>query len=352
MSLIWNLRPRELPLRYTWKIARNASASKTNLLASVAAAASPAIRGWGEAAPNVRYGETPANLQAGFEQLLAAGLQAVKSLAELEELLAACSPAPALRFALESAYIHWQARRTGQTVGQLLGVPAGAAAVPTAFSLPIMEPGAVAGFVRDQHMARFSLLKIKVNQESGYDLLQALTRELPGRPLIIDGNEAWPDADRLLGFLERVKSLPGLAVRLLEQPLPAACAADYRYLRPRSPYPLFADESVTDAADFGDIAAQFHGVNVKLMKAGGYRNGIRLLRQTRAHGLQTMLGCMVETSLGIWSALQVSALADVCDLDGFLIVRDEPFGLVRENGGRLSAQAAIPQLAEPGPPPC
>ena len=93
---------------------------------------------------------------------------------------------------------------------------------------------------------------------------------------------------------------------------------------------------MTDTADFADIARQFHGVNVKLMKAGGFRRGIDLLRRTRAHGLVPMLGCMVETSVGIAAALHISALADVHDLDGFLIVKDEPFGLVREEAGQLS----------------
>jgi L-alanine-DL-glutamate epimerase-like enolase superfamily enzyme len=158
---------------------------------------------------------------------------------------------------------------------------------------------------------------------------------LPGRAVLVDGNEAWPDADSLLRFLEQAAAVPGLRMQLLEQPLPAARADDYRYLRPRAGLPLLADESVTDEADFEDVARQFHGVNVKLMKAGGYLRGIELLRQTRAHGLLPMLGCMVETSLGIWSALQISALADMHDLDGILVVRDEPFGLVREEAGEL-----------------
>ena len=334
--LTWTLTALPLPLRYTWKIARNASDSKTNLLVRVAAE-NDYYAGWGEAAPNVRYGETPAGLEAEFNRLLAAGLPQVASLADLDALLAAEPPSHALRFALESAYLHREAARQGLAVPTLLGVPAPAAAVPTAFSLPIMAPGAIAGFVREQNVRRFKLLKIKVNQESGYDLLREVARAAPGHELLIDGNEAWPDADALLRFLENLGRLPGLRVRLLEQPLPATRVADYEYLRPRAPYPVFADESVTAAADFAAIARQFHGVNVKLMKAGGYRNGLRLLRQTRAHGLQTMLGCMVETSLGIWSALQVSALANVRDLDGFLIVRHEPFGLVREAHGLLTA---------------
>jgi len=328
----WTLTTHELPLRYTWKIARNASTTKTNL---VVQATQAGTSGQGEAAPNVRYGESPELLQAQFGALLAAGLPQASTLPELAALLAAHPVAHALRFALEAALTHCLAARAGQPVWQWLGVPPPAARVPTAFSLPIMAPGEVAGFIEAQGARRFSLLKIKVNQAEGLDLLRAVAQACPGHPLLVDGNEAWPDADSLLQFFEQAAAVPGLRMRLLEQPLPAALADDYRYLHPRAPVPLLADESVTDEADFAEIARQFHGVNVKLMKAGGYQRGIELLRATRAHGLVPMLGCMVETSLGIWSALQISALADVHDLDGLLIVRDEPFGLVREAGGGL-----------------
>ncbi|RYY20640.1 MAG: dipeptide epimerase [Cytophagaceae bacterium] len=345
MPTTWTLTAHELPLRYTWKIARNASTTKTNL---VVAATQGTTTGRGEAAPNVRYGETPALLHQQFADLLAAGLPQATTLADLTTLLAAQPVAHALRFALEAALTHCLAARAGQPVWQWLGVPPPASRVPTAFSLPIMEPGEVAGFIEQQQARRFSLLKIKVNQAQGLELLQAVARACPGHPLLVDGNEAWPDADSLLQFLEQAAAVPGLNVRLLEQPLPAACAADYRYLHPRTPVPLLADESVTDEADFEEIARQFHGVNVKLMKAGGYQRGIELLRATRAHGLRPMLGCMVETSLGIWSALQISALAEVHDLDGLLIVRDEPFGLVREEAGELvvvAEQAVVSEIS-------
>ncbi|UOG76188.1 hypothetical protein MTX78_06220 [Hymenobacter tibetensis] len=332
--LVWSLTPHTLPLRFTWKISRNASTFKTNLILQVHDPAGGPI-GRGEAAPNVRYGETPEGIQQEFSALQQAGLGAVRTEAELHEFLATHTPAHALRFAIEAAFVQWAAAQAGQAVWQWLGAPQPAVAVPTAFTLPIMEPEAVAAFVREQGMARFQTLKVKVNQESGFELLQALVQELPGRPLIIDGNETWHDVDTLLQFVERVTTLPGLHVRLLEQPMPATHVADYQYLRARSPWPVFADESVTDTTDFESIAQQFHGVNMKLMKAGGYRNGLRILRETQAHGLQTMVGCMVETSLGIWGALQVSGLAQVCDLDGFLILRDEPFNLVHEETGQL-----------------
>ncbi len=329
---IWTLTTHDLPLSYLWKIARNASATKTNL---VLQAIQGEASGRGEAAPNVRYGESPALLQAQFEDLLAHGLARADTLPELAALLAAQPVAHALRFALEAALTHCLAARAGQSVWRWLGVPPPNSHTATAFSLPIMPPGEVAGFLPEHRAERFRLLKVKVNQEDGLDLLRAVAAALPGRPLLVDGNEAWPDADSLLRFLEQTAAVSGLRLHLLEQPLPAACAADYRYLRPRVGLPLIADESVTDEADFGEIARQFHGVNVKLMKAGGYQRGIELLRQTRAHGLLPMLGCMVETSLGIWSALQVSALAEVHDLDGFLILRHEPFKLVHEEAGEL-----------------
>ncbi|GAC1598934.1 MAG: dipeptide epimerase [Hymenobacter sp.] len=329
----WTLTAHQLPLRYVWKISRNASTTKTNLLLQVAG---QGHRGVGEAAPNVRYGESPELLQAQFEALQAHGLADVASLPELDALLAARPVAQALSFGLEAALVQWLAAQAGQPVWQWLGVAPPAPSVPTAFSLPIMAPGAVEGFLREQDAARFQLLKIKVNQAEGLDLLQEVVRTVPGHPLLVDGNETWPDADSVLRFLEQARALPGLRLQLLEQPLPAALSDDYRYLRPRSAVPLVADESVTNTADFAVIAQQFHGVNVKLMKAGGFRRGIELLRQTRAHGLTPMLGCMVETSVGIEAALQISALADVLDLDGFLILQDEPFGLVQESEGQLS----------------
>jgi len=331
--LTWTITAHELPLRYVWKISRNASSSKTNFVVQVAGKGST---GAGEAAPNTRYNETPELLQEQFAALHAAGLATVDSLEQLDDLLAATPVARSLSFALEAALVHWLAARAEVPVWQWLGVPPPAPQVSTAFSLPIMEPGEVAGFLHAQDAFRFNMLKIKVNAAGGLELLREVARVLPNHAMLVDGNEAWQDADSLMQFLEQATALPGLYLRLLEQPLPAHCVADYNYLRTRTPVPLIGDESVTDSADFSELTRQFHGINVKLMKAGGYRRGIDLLRRTRAHGLMPMLGCMVETTLGISSALHISALAKVHDLDGFLIVQNEPFGLVTERNGLLS----------------
>ena len=103
-------------------------------------------------------------------------------------------------------------------------------------------------------------------------------------------------------FLEKDQKLP---VEFVEQPIPAGMNEESTYLKKYSPFPLFADESITHSADFGILKTQFDGVNVKLMKAGSYMNGIRLLTEARKRGMKTMIGCMVETTLGIRSGMNL-----------------------------------------------
>src|SRR5438552_5603192 len=100
------------------------------------------------------------------------------------------------------------------------------------------------------------------------------------------------------------------------------------YLKKYSPFTLFADESITTEADFSLLRKMFDGINMKLMKAGGYLNGIRLLKEAKKAGMKTMIGCMVETTLGISSGMNLCSLADYTDLDSFLLLKNEPFDLI------------------------
>lgn len=326
--LTWHIEAKQLELRYTWKISRNASDSKTNLFVRVA---DQQYIGIGEAAPNIRYHETPELLLGQFQGLLDSGLEYVRSITELQALLELQPVANALRFAVESAYIHFTCMQHHMAVSRYLKLaPAGA--VSTSFSLPIMPPEQIGNFIAQHELNRFQSLKIKVNQSEAVSLVRAVAAA-SSRPLIIDGNEAWTDPDELIGFFQEIRDLPVLFV---EQPMPASEQEAYRYLKRYSPYDIFADESVTDQPDFVRLRDQFHGINMKLMKAGGYLNGVRILQETRAYGLKSMIGCMVETSLGIWSAMQISHGVTYADLDGFLILKNEPFGIVKEQAGQLT----------------
>jgi L-Ala-D/L-Glu epimerase len=325
--LRWHIESKPLHLKYTWKISRNSTDIKTNLFIRVADKRHVGI---GEAAPNSRYGESAEILTDQFESLVDSGLELIRSLEDLQILLSLHLPSNSLRFAIESAYIHFICQQQGISVSNFLGVRL-PEQVATSFSLPIMDPGLVADFIRFHNLNRFQSLKIKVNQEEGLDLI----RQVAGnsrRPLIIDANEAWTNPDELLTFLELLRPYP---IAFIEQPMPADRVIEYKYLKPHSPYELFADESVTNRADFNQLKHQFHGINMKLMKAGGYLNGLKILEETRQNGLKTMVGCMVETSLGIWSAMQLCQGVSQADLDGFLILRDEPFGIVQEQDGKL-----------------
>ncbi|PSR56229.1 dipeptide epimerase [Adhaeribacter arboris] len=325
--LTWYIEAKELQLRYTWKISRNAVDTKTNLFVRVT---DQQLLGIGEAAPNVRYQETPELLLLQFQILLNNGLEYVRSLSELETLLQLYPVANSLRFAVESAYVHFTCWQQQITVNQFLKLPQ-PEAVPTIFSLPIMAPELIGDFIQVNNLTRFATLKVKVNQTDAFALVQAVA-SVTSRPFIIDGNEAWTNPDELIIFLRELRELP---ILFIEQPLPASQSDAYQYLKKQSPYPIFADESVTNEPDFGVLRDQFHGINMKLMKAGGYLNGLRILQETRAHGLHPMIGCMVETSLGIWSAMQLCHGINYADLDGFLILKEEPFGLVREEAGQL-----------------
>lgn len=325
--LAWHIEAKQLQLLYTWKISRNASDTKTNLFVRVS---HKQYLGVGEAAPNVRYSETPELLLSQFNTLLDNGLEYVRNMPELQTLLQLYPIANALRFAVESAYVHFTCMQQQISVSQYLGIPA-INTVPTIFSLPIMEPGQVAAFFNQNNLSRFKHLKIKVNQNTAMDLVQAVA-SITKQSLIIDGNETWHNPDELISFLLELKNLP---IKFVEQPMPAHEHIAYRYLKKNSPFEIFADESVTDRPDFARLQNEFHGVNMKLMKAGGYLNGLRILTETHNSGLKTMVGCMVETSLGIWSAMQLCQGVNYADLDGFLIIKEEPFGIVKEQEGLL-----------------
>ncbi|GAB3540599.1 dipeptide epimerase [Pontibacter brevis] len=325
--LTWRIEALHLKLKYTWKIARNASDEKLNFLVQVT---DGTFSGFGEAAPNIRYGETPELLLQQYQVLLMAGLANITSMEALIQLLQEHPPVNSLRFAIESAYLHYFCQHKSIAVHHMLGqkVPGQQA---TCYSLPIMEPGLVQEFIQANNLNRFRSLKVKVNHDQGLEMVQEVLKATP-RKVVIDGNESWQDPDELMNFLH---ALDTGQVLFVEQPMPASHAAAYAHIKEASPVPLVADESVTDTADFQLLRTQFHGINIKLMKAGGYLNAVRLLLETRKHGMMAMLGCMVETSLGIWSAMQLSSAFDFVDLDGFLIMEEDPFKLVREQEGIL-----------------
>jgi L-alanine-DL-glutamate epimerase-like enolase superfamily enzyme len=203
--------------------------------------------------------------------------------------------------------------------------------IQTAYSIPIMEIGEMKKFYEENKLSRFRFIKIKVNEEEGQEAVNHLS-SFCEQPLIVDANEAFKDVEQCIFFLEKIKKKN---IELIEQPMPSSMPDEMLYLKKYSPFKLFADESITSNADFSLLKKMFDGVNIKLMKAGGYLNGVDLLKEAKANGMQTMIGCMVETTLGISSGMNLCSLADYVDLDSFLVVKNEPFNLIEEKDGDL-----------------
>lgn len=326
----YKLEEQLLELKYTWKIARNSSDTKINFFIRIT---DNFHEGIGEVAPNVRYGESSALIKQQFEMLIQNGLESIENLLSLTSLLSHSSVCNSLRFGIESAFVHYLHKKENKSVFEFLNIQK-PTEIFTAFSMPIMPIEELCAFYNKHDLKRFKHLKLKVNAENAVVAFREISK-VAQQPIMVDGNETWQNPDDVLNY---IKTLNSNKLLFIEQPMPAAATEAYEYLKPKSSIEIIADESVTNSADMSQLTKQFHGINMKLMKAGGYLKGIEILNSARENGLKTMIGCMVETSVGIMSAMNLCANVDYIDLDGFLIIKGEPFQLIDEHEGQLTVK--------------
>mgnify|MGYP005831028903 CR=1 FL=1 len=316
--------PVSLPLRHTFRIARHAEDVSENFYVTVRW---NGLRGIGEGAPSPRYGETVARGIAAVSEV-AAGLQALHS---PEEALRALAELPiasaAARAALEMALLDLWGQQQGEQLYSLLGVPP-APIPPTSFTLGIAAPDVISSKVVEA--APYAILKIKLGAQSDYAIVETV-RALTDKPLRVDANEGWTpeQAATMMSWLE------DKGVELVEQPLPAGDLAAMRWLRQRVRLPLVADESCRRAEDIPSLVGAFDALNIKLSKCGGLQEALRMIRLAREHGLKVMLGCMIESSVGITAAAHLASLVDYVDLDGHLLLAADPYEGVTVHEGRL-----------------
>ncbi len=321
----WSIEKIRLDLKYTWKISRNSSAYKENLILTCK---KDSTIGIGEIAPNVRYQETPENILAHFTDMVNELNQLPFSDREVNHFIQNQAIPNALKFGLNAAFTHVYCQDTKQSLHSYLGIPK-PKQVASCYTLPIMEMQELMPFYKEFELHRFKQIKIKVNDVSGIELVKEVLA-LGAQEIMIDANEAWKNVEELIRFTESIQKLPVLFV---EQPMPASFIAEYKHLKKHSKLPIMADESVLAEPNFDEIEQQFHGVNMKLMKAGSYQNGIRILQEAKQRNMMCMIGCMIETTVGIKSAWDLCSLADYADLDGCLIIANEPFHNLYEQDG-------------------
>ncbi len=327
-NLIWQIEKIRLDLKYTWKLSRNETDFKENLIIKVS---DGKHEGKGEAAPNIRYGETPSDFLLDFEKFTSFSNREIKEITDFISLLDSFKLPSALRFGIESAYIDFLCESSGKPFHRYMNIPE-TINCHTVYTLPVMDPSAIADFYREYGLSRFRTVKLKVNQENATEMLRELEKYTGHQEIIIDANESWKDVENLCRSIEKFRNRNLI---FLEQPMPDGFTEEYRYLKKQTPIPLMADESLSGDFDLDLITECFHGVNMKLMKAGSYFRGIEILKTASACGMKTMVGCMVETTLGILSGFSLASLAGIVDLDGFMLIKNEPFKLLREDNGVL-----------------
>jgi L-alanine-DL-glutamate epimerase-like enolase superfamily enzyme len=284
--------------------------------------------GLGEGYPDSYYGDTPETMAAVAPLLLEAigpvegGLrgtlhEARIALAEASRRMdEAIGHHGAAKCAIDIALHDLVGKRLGLPIRTILDVPG--AIPPTDFTIGIDTPSVVAE--RAARAASFPSLKIKVGGPSDIATLEAVRAVYAG-PIRVDANTGWTPE----GAASMLDDLVRLGVVLVEQPFPAGRLDQLAWLQARSPLPIVADESAVTADDLDALVGVVQGVNVKLAKVGGVGPAKRMLERARSMGFRTFLGCMEETSIVIAASAAVSPLAEWVDLDGCLLLADDPF---------------------------
>jgi L-alanine-DL-glutamate epimerase-like enolase superfamily enzyme len=178
----------------------------------------------------------------------------------------------------------------------------------------------------------YEVLKVKLGRDNDREMIEVI-RSITDKPLCADVNQGWKDRNLAL---EMAWWLKEKGVLFLEQPLPKEMKDDNAWLTEKSPIPIIGDEAIRNISDLMDNKGVYSGINIKLMKCGGMNAAMKLVNVARAFGMKVMIGCMTETSCAISAAAQLSPLVDWCDLDGNLLISNDPFSGLSVVDGKVA----------------
>jgi L-alanine-DL-glutamate epimerase-like enolase superfamily enzyme len=317
VKLTW--RPLDVRLRRTFTISRESTDVRHNVLVELEAGG---CVGRGEAEPTPFYGETAASALAALEELDPTALAGVETGAPVARIVAACAAqlpaAPSVVAALDAALWDVRGQHLGRPVWELLGAP-GACGFPTSYTIGIAEPAAMAR-VAEEVCGQYRVLKIKVGVAGDLAALEAI-RSVTDCPIRVDANAAWtaPEA------IDRIGQMAEFGIEMVEQPCAREDLDGLQQVTKVVDVPVIADESCHVAEDVDRLAGAVDGVNIKLTKSGGLCEAQRIVERARARGMKLMVGCMTSSSLAITAAAHVAGWADFVDLDGNLLLAEDPF---------------------------
>jgi L-alanine-DL-glutamate epimerase-like enolase superfamily enzyme len=285
--------------------------------------------GWGEAAATKFYGETPESVLSALNYYAAALPADPFDLEETErrwELLLHGNPAA--RAALSAALHDLVGKRLGVPVYRLWGLDP-ARAPRSTFTIGIDTAEKMRAKVLEA--AEYPILKVKLGTERDVEILRTI-RDATDREIRVDANCGWT-VKQAIGMLPVLREF---GVTVLEQPLSPHELDGLAEITRRADIPVIADESCRTAVDIPPLVGKVDGINIKLAKCGSLREAIRMIAIARAHGLLVMVGCMIESSIGITAAAHFTPLVDIVDLDGAALLANDPFVGARIDSGQVT----------------
>ena len=335
--------PFDLRFKHKWAVASGlqSGADQSRTAVVLLRLSDGPVIGYGEAPATARYQETAASIMAFLGRVQAEKLSFADLPAGMDYLEKLAPGNSSAKCAVNVALADGAARLAGQPLYDFLNLGFTEGKHLTSFSIGLDSPKKIREKVLEADF--FPVLKLKVGAANDRKNLAALREAAPLKTIRVDANEAWPAKEEALRQIEWLARDPH--IEYIEQPMPATTPPeDLAWLKQRSPLPVFGDESYHHAGDAARCAECFHGVNIKLIKTGGVIQAVEALKAARRTGLKTMIGCMVESSISTSAGAHLAELADCLDLDGNLLVRNDPFTGLTVKNGILSFAAAEEKL--------
>ena len=316
-----------LNLKHTWTTTMSSSQYRDTLHVAYAR---DSITGHGEGAPIVRYHEDAEGARKAVESvrdlvLPANPTQFTKLMAEVFRRVPGNW---AGKSAVDIAIMDWVGQKFGVPLYEWLGLDPADTPLTT-FSIGIDTPEITKQ--KTLEAAEYPILKVKVGLSTDEPTIEAV-RSVTNKKLRVDANEGWKDKEEAV---RKINWLEKQGVEFVEQPMPAEMIEETRWVRSRVHIPIIADESCQRVSDIPKLKDAFDGVNVKLDKSGGILQARRWIDVARSMNMRIMIGCMVSSSVTVTAAAHLSPLVDYADLDGNLLISNDPFRGVRVEKGKL-----------------
>ena len=309
--------PYELLLRHTFTVSSYSRKTPPGVQVRIEY---EGLTGYGEASMPPYLGQTVESVCAFLSQV---DLSQFNDPFRLEEILAyvdSLSPGDnAAKAAIDIALHDLVGKILGQPWWKIWGLDP-SKAPDTTFTIGIDTPDVVREKTREC-ADKFNILKVKVGLDNDKEMISTI-REITDLPLAVDANQGWKDREQAL---DEIFWLKENGIVMVEQPMAKERIDDNAWITERSPLPIFADEAIQRLADIPSIKGAYHGINIKLMKCTGMREGWKMVNYARAEGMRVMVGCMTETSCAVSAAAQLAPAVDFCDLDGNLLITNDLF---------------------------